>query len=290
MRIFITGATGFIGRHLVPELLVGGHHVIGLTRSDTGAELLAELGAKIARGDVNDLPHLRSLVAGADAVIHAAFEHDFSNVTLHSENDRRVIAVLGEVAPRLIVTSGTGLVRAKPGELARETDPHATAAEFPRAATEEAADALIARGHHTIVVRLPQVHDATTFGRISLQIDLARTHGHVAFVGAGTNRIPAAHVLDVARLFRLAIENGHAGARYHAVAEEGVPMHAIAAAIGERLQLPAASITAEAAPTYFGPIAHLAALDLSASGALTRSELAWTPDGPSLLSDLRRLP
>lgn len=287
MRVFLTGATGFIGRHLVPELAGAGHHVVGLTRSPAGADLLAGLGAEAVHGDVNDLAHLRSLASAADAVIHAAFEHDFANVALHSENDRRVIAALGEVAARLVVTSGTGLVRATAGEPARETDPHASAAEFPRAATEEAADALIDRGHDTRVVRLPQVHDVTTFGRISLQIELARTHGHVAYVGAGANRIPAAHVLDVARLFRLVLERGRPGARYHAVAEPGIAMREIAAAIGERLRCPVESIAPAAAPTYFGPIAHLVELDLSASSELTRAELGWSPSGPGLLADLR---
>jgi nucleoside-diphosphate-sugar epimerase len=292
MRVFLTGATGFIGSALVPELIGAGHQVIGLSRSDAGAEALARAGADVVRGDVNDLERLR--VAGAsDGVIHAAFNHDFANVAQHSENDRKVIATLGAALAGsdrpLIVTSGTGLVRSKTGAPVAETDDPASSAEVPRAATEEAAEALMARGGRVMVMRLPQVHDTRRQGRISEHVRLARRHGWVAYVGEGENRYPAAHVADAVRLYRLALERGRAGARYHAVAEEGVTLRAIAEAIGAGMKIPVRSITPDEAPAYFGLLANLATLDLAASGALTRQELAWNPTGPDLLTDLRNM-
>ena len=293
MRVFLTGATGFIGSYLVPELIDAGHHVIGLSRSDPGAEALTRAGAEVVRGDVNDLDRLRAAAAAADGVIHAAFNHDFSNLAQHSENDRQVIGTLGAALSGsdrpLIVTSGTGLARSKTGAPVVETDAPATSAEHPRGATEEAAQALIAEGGRVMVMRLPQVHDTRRFGRISEQIRLARRKGWVAFVGEGANRLPAAHVSDAVRLYRLALENGEAGARYHAVAEEGVAMRDIAEAIGAALGMPARSITPEAAPDYFGPLASLVTIDLAASGAATRGQLDWTPTGPDLLTDLRNM-
>jgi len=291
MRVFLTGATGFIGSFLVPELLGAGHHVVGLSRSDAGAEALTRAGAEVFRGDVNDLDGLRTVAEAADGVIHTAFNHDFSKAQQSSEDDRKVILTLGEVMAGsdrpLVVTSGTGLVRSQAGLPAQESDPHVTSAEFPRAATEEAADDLIARGQRVIVVRLPQVHDTRRFGRISLHIQLARQHGRVAYVGEGANRLPAVHITDAVRAFRLALENGLAGAHYHAVSEEGVALRDIAEAIGAGLSLPVESITAEEAPEYFGVLANLVPIDLAASGALTREQLNWYPTGPDLLTDLR---
>lgn len=292
MRVFLTGATGFIGSRLVPELINAGHHVVGLSRSDAGAEALSRAGAAVVRGDVNDLDRLRSAAAAADAVIHAAFNHDFSRLAQHSEEDRRVIATLGEVLRGsdrpLVVSSGTGLVdRTKAAGPARETDAHVASAEFPRAATEEAADALVAKGGRVVVLRLSQVHDRRRQGRIAQHIKLARDKGWVAYVGEGENRLSAVHVSDAVRLFRLALERGEAGARYHAVAEEGVAMRDIAEALGAGLKLPVRSITPNEAVDYFGVIAGLATLDLAASSALTRKQLNWTPGGPGLLTDLR---
>ena len=293
MRVFLTGATGFIGAALVPELIDAGHHVIGLTRSDAGADALTRAGAQVFRGDVNDLARLRIAAVSADAVIHAAFNHDFSNIKQHSEEDRKVIETLGEALTGsdrpLIITSGTGLVRAKAGGLACETDDHLTSAEFPRAASEEAADALIAAGAHVIVMRLPQVHDTLHQGRIAQHIQIARQKGRVAFVGEGSIRLPAAHVSDVVRLYRSALEQGHAGARYHAVAEEGVTLRDIAEAIGAGLKLPVDSIAPEEATEYFGWLARLATLDLAASSTLTRQQLAWNPTGPGLIADLEQM-
>jgi nucleoside-diphosphate-sugar epimerase len=292
MRVFVTGATGFIGSHLVPELIAAGHEVTGLTRSSAGEEALRRVGATPTRGDVNDQQMLRQVVATADAVIHTAFDHDPTDQKRHSEEDRQVIAALGEAlddpSRPLIITSGTGLVVGTPGVPVGETDPHPTAVEVARAASEEAADALIEKGRAVIVMRLPQVHDARHQGRLRWHIDIARQQGRVAYVGAGENRVPAAHVSDVARLYRLALEHGTAGSRYHAVAEEGVPLRRIAEAIGTRLNLPVDSITPDEARAYFGWLSQLAVLDLPASSARTREQLGWTPTGPGLLADLTR--
>ena len=292
MRVFVTGATGFVGSFIVAELIGGGHEVVGLSRSDSGAEALLRAGAKVFRGDVNDLESLRTAAESADGIIHAAFNHDASDLKQHSENDRKVIAVLGAALAGtdrpLVVTSGTGLVQSATGRPARETDHHATSAVFPRAASEEAADALIEQGGNVMVLRLPQVHDTRRQGRIRWHIQIAREQGRVAYVGEGQNRVPAVHVSDAARLFRLALECGKPGARYHAVAEEGVPLREIAEAIGAGLGLPVESITPEEAPDYYGWLAQLAALDLPASGAATRQQLDWIPTGPDLLTDLRQ--
>ena len=293
MRVFLTGATGFMGSHLVPELINAGHRVVGLSRSDAGAKALTRAGAEVVRGDVNDLDRLRSAAQAADGVIHAAFDHDFSNLKQASEDDRKVIEALGEVLAGsdrpLVVTSGTGLARSRTGGPAVETDDHVTSAEFPRAATEEAADAVIAGGGRVMVMRLSQVHDARHQGRIAQHILLARQQGRVAYVGEGRNRLPAVHVLDAVRLYRMVLEQGQAGARYHAVGEEGVALCAIAEVIGAGLKMPVASITPEEVRAYFGWMADLATIDLAASSALTRRQLGWNPTGPDLLSDLRAL-
>jgi nucleoside-diphosphate-sugar epimerase len=293
MRVFLTGATGFIGAHLVPELIGAGHQVVGLSRSDAGAEALARAGAEVCRGDVNDLEGLRAAAQAADGVIHAAFNHDFSNLALHSAQDRKVIETLGAVLADsdrpLIVTSGTGLARSKTGGPALETDAPVSAAEFPRAATEEAAEALIAAGGRVMVMRLSQVHDTRRQGRISQHILLARQKGRVAYIGEGRSRLAAVHVSDAVRLYRLALEKGQAGARYHAVGEDGVALCDIAAVIGAGLKMPVESLTPEAAAGYFGPLAGLVTIDLAASSALTRRQLGWAPTGPDLVTDLRNM-
>lgn len=294
MRVFITGATGFIGSHLVPELLKGDHQVVGLCRSEQSAQALARAGGEVLFGDVNDRDRLRAGAEAADAVIHAAFNHDFARVKQHSEEDRIVVETLGAVLAGsqrpLIVTSGTGLVErlADAGPVV-ESDAPAGLEKAPRAATEQAADAVLAKGARVIVMRLPQVHDTRHQGRIAQHIRIAREKGRVAYIGDGANRLPAVHVGDAVALFALALEHGRAGARYHAVAEEGVAMRDIAEVIGAGLNLPVESITPEAAPAYFGVLARLAPLDLAASSALTRQELGWTPTGPDLLTDLRRM-
>lgn len=293
MRVFLTGATGFIGSYLVPELIGAGHQVTGLSRSDAGGEALARAGAEVVRGDVNDLVRLRTAAAAVDGVIHAAFNHDGYDAKQASEDDRKVVETLGEALAGsdrpLIVTSATGLVRSNTGGPVVESDGHPTSAALPRAATEEAAEALMAKGGRVMVMRLPQVHDTRRQGRISQHIMLARKKGWVAYVGEGQNRLPAAHVSDAVLLYRLALENGRAGARYHAVDEEGVALRDIAEAIGAGLKVPVELIAPEAAADYFGALVNLATLDLAASGALTRRELGWTPNGPDLLSDLRNM-
>ena len=293
MRVFLTGATGFIGSYLVPELITAGHHVVGLSRSDAGAEALARAGAEVFRGDVNDLGRLRTAAEAADGIIHAAFNHDFSNYKQHSEDDRKVIETLGEVIAGsdrpLIVTSGTSIARSKTGGPRTETDNHVTSAEFPRAATEEAAHALIATGRRVMVMRLPQVHDTRRQGRVTFQIQTARQKGRVAYVGEGKNRLAAVYVSDAVRLYRLALEKGQAGARYHAVGEEGVALRDIAEVIGAGLRVPVESITPEEAPEYFGWMAQLVTIDVAASSALTRQQLRWNPTGPDLLTDLRNM-
>ena len=293
MRILLTGASGFIGSHLVRELVGAGHEVVGFTRSETGALRISERGGEPLLGDVNDLERLAAAVAKVDGVIHAAFDHDPANQKQGSEADARVIAALGRALAGsdrpLIVTSGTGLVRSRSGDPATEVDDHLASSDVPRAATEEAADALIAAGGRVTVLRLPQVHDTRRQGRISWHVDLAREKGRVAYVGEGRNRVPAVHVSDAARLYCLALERGEAGARLHAVAEEGVALRDVAEAIGTRLGLPVISLAPDEADGYFGWMAPLAAADLPASGAWTRARLGWAPTGPDLLTDLRNL-
>lgn len=292
MRVFVTGATGFIGSYLVPELIGAGHQVVGLSRSEAGAEALAQAGAEPLRGDVNDPDLVRRAAAASDGVIHAAFNHDFGALKEHSEADRRVIETLGEALAGsdrpLVVSSGTGLAdRSKAKGPATEADEPVSSVVTPRAATEEAAAALAGQGVRAMALRLSQAHDARRQGRIAEHIRLARKHGWVAYVGEGESRLSAVHVTDAVRLFRLALEKGRQGARYHAVDEEGVAMRDIAEVIGAVLGLPVRSIGAEGLAAYFGPIAGLATLDLAASSALTREALGWRPTGPGLLDDLR---
>ncbi len=245
-------------------------------------------------GELTDLKSLRDATNSVDGVIHTAFNHDFSKLKEISEIDRRVIETLGEALAGsqrpLVVSSGTGLVdRSRIHGLAPETDKPVSSALFPRAATEEAAASMLAKGVNIIVVRLSQVHDTEHQGRLAEHIRIAREKGFVAYVGQGENRLSAVHVTDAARLYRLALEKGETGAHYHAVAEEGVPMHAIAAQLAESLSLPVRSISTEEVEAYFGWIAALAHVDLGASGKATQAHLGWLPDGPGLLEDLRNM-
>lgn len=292
MRVFVTGATGFIGSTLVEDLIDAGHEVIGLTRSEAGAEALAAAGAEPHRGSLDDLESLRRGAARADGVVHLAFNHDFSTYMANCEDDRRVIEALGSVLVGsdrpLLVTSGAAMAAVQ-GRPATEEDPPAPATAIPRAASEEAAEALAARGVNAGVVRLPQVHDTRKQGLVTYAIEVARATGVSAYVGDGTNRWPAAHRVDTARLYRLALERAEPGARYHAVAEEGVPMRDIAEALGRRLGLPTRSITPEEAPAHFGWLGMFAGSDSTASSALTRRWLDWRPTGPTLIADLERL-
>ena len=294
MRVFVTGATGFIGSAVVKELIAAGHQVIGVYRSDDKAPALAAAGAEAYRGSIDDPDSLKDGAARSDGVIHLAFNHDFSQFLSNCETDRRVIKTLGSTLAGsdrpLIVTSGTAIAKVAPGELAKEDAPAIAAADFPRAASEETTAKLAADGLNTSVVRLPQVHDPERQGLITWWIALAREKGLFAYVGEGRNRWAAGHISDVARLYRLAIEKSEPGAIYNAVGEEGVAARDIAETIGRRLKLPVKSITPEEAGGYFGWLAHLAARDMPASSELTQKKLGWRPTGPGLIADLERLP
>jgi nucleoside-diphosphate-sugar epimerase len=293
MRIFVTGATGFIGGAVVRELVGAGHQVAGLARSAEGAASLAAIGAEVRRGGLDDLDALQAAAAASDGVIHLAFNHDFSTYLANCEDDRRVIAALGAglagSARPLVITSGTGVTRTAPGQPSTEDAPVISAAEMPRAASEEAADAARAAGANISVVRLPQVHDTRRQGFVSYTVRAALQKGLSAYVGDGANRWPAAHVSDVARLYRLALEAAQPGARYHAVAEQGVPLRDIAEVVGRRLGLPVRSIGPEAAADHFGWLAPFATRDIPASSAQTQTRLGWRPTGPTLMADLERL-
>jgi nucleoside-diphosphate-sugar epimerase len=293
MRVFVTGATGNIGSNVVKELIAAGHQVIGLCRSDEKAPALAAAGAEVYRGSIADPDSLKEGAARSDGVIHLAFNHDFSRFVQNCEDDRRVIKALGSVLAGsgrpLIVTSGTGMANIAPGQPAREDNAIVGADVHPRAASEEAAASVAADGVNVTVVRLPQVHDPVTQGLITPAIGMYREKGVCVYIGDGANRWPAAYVLDVARLYRLAIEKAEPNARYHAVAEEGVPMRDIAEAIGRRLKLPVKSVPPQEAQSYFGWLAMFAALDMPAASEQTRKKLGWEPTGPKLIADLERL-
>jgi nucleoside-diphosphate-sugar epimerase len=291
MRVFVTGATGFIGSALAKELIEAGHQVLGLARSETGAASLVAAGAQVQRGDLENLDSLKSGAADADAVVHLGFIHDFSNFQKNCEIDRRAIEAMGsELAGSdrpLIVTSGLALLA--DGRLATEDDvPPPVSDSYPRA-SEEAAAAFENRGVRTMVVRLPQVHDTVKQGLVSYAIQIARQKGVSAYIGEGQNRWAAAHRSDAAHLYRLALEKGHAGARYHAVAEEGVPARQIAEAIGRGLNVPVVSLKTEEAAEHFGWLARFAGRDLAGSSAKTRAQLGWEPTGPGLIVDLENM-
>jgi nucleoside-diphosphate-sugar epimerase len=288
MRVFVTGATGFVGSAVVSELIAAGHKVFGLARSDEAAAALAAAGADAHRGSLDDVESLRSGAAAADGVIHTAFNHDFSKFKANCETDRDVIEVLGSALAGsdrpLIVTSATGLLPS--GRLATEQAVPVTA--NPRVASEEAAAAMAERGVRVSVIRLPcSVHGDGDHGFIPILIGIAREKGASAYADNG-NRWPAVHRLDAAKLYRLVLEKDDAGACYHAVAEEDVPFRDIAGVIGRRLNVPAVAMSPEQANNHFGWFAHFATNDSPTSSKRTRELLGWQPKEPGLIADLDR--
>lgn len=297
MRIYLTGATGFIGSHIVPELTAAGHQVLGLARSDAGARWLAATGAEVQRGDIEDLASLRRGAAGCDGVIHTAFDHDFAHFVANCEKDARVIAALGDAladggggAPGrpLVITSSTAMGAMAPGQYATEDafNPHSP---NPRVASELAGRALSQRGVNVSVVRLSQIHNRHRQGLVTEMIRLARDKGFVAYVGEGLNQWSAAHVSDTALLYRLAVEKGAPGARYHATTQSGIEFRRIAQAVGHRLGLPAVSIGLQEVAAHFGWLAGFAGKDMMATSVLTQQRLGWDPTGPDLMEDLAAL-
>jgi nucleoside-diphosphate-sugar epimerase len=297
MKVFVTGATGFIGSRIVQELIKAGHQVLGLSRTDAGAQSLAAAGAEVHRGSLEDPESLRSGAAKADSVIHCAFDHsafgqDFSKFIEVCANDQRAIQALGDALVGsnrpLLITSGTGMGTAIPGQPSLENhfDPNHP---NPRRASEVAGASVAARGVNVSVVRLPQVHDTVKQGLITYAIQVARERGVSAYIGEGLNRWPAAHVLDVAHLYRLALEKREAGSRYNAVAEEGITAREIAEVIGKGLKVPVVSLPPEKAQEHFGWFGMFASMDMPASSAQTRKQLGWNPTGPTLITDLENM-
>jgi nucleoside-diphosphate-sugar epimerase len=292
MRVFVTGATGFIGTELVKELIAVGHQVRGLTRSDAGVEQLKAVGAEVLRGDLTDLDSLRSGAKGVDAVVHLAFNHDFSKFAQNADDEKKAIEALGSVlepGKLFVVTSGVGLTSGAPGHVRTEKAPPVDSPAIPRR-PEQAAQAVAEKGVHVAIVRLPQVHDTRKQGLVPLLTQTARERGVSAYVGDGANRWAAAPLKDVAHLYRLAVEKTGPGVTvYNAVQEEGVSAREIAEIIGNGLKVPAVSITPEKAEEHFGWFAHFATLDMPASSEWTRKALGWEPTGPGLIEDLTNM-
>ncbi len=286
MKVFVTGATGFIGSAIVQELIGAGHQVLGLARSDKSADALIAAGAEVHRGSLDDLDSLKRGAAAADGVIHTAYNHDFSQYIAAGQTDREAIealasALTGTNRP-LIVTAGlAGL--STPGRFGTEDD---TLAPSPRQ-SEDVATELAAKGVHTCVVRLaPSVHDDGDQGFVPFLIHIARQKGESPYIGDGQNRWAAVHRLDAAHLFRLALEKGESGAKYHGAGDHGIPFRDIAEVIGRHLNVPVVSKTPDEAPAHFDWMARFAALDMAASSALTQQRLGWKPTHKGLLVDL----
>lgn len=292
MRVFVTGATGFIGTELVKELIAAGHRVRGLTRSDAGVAQLKAAGAEVHRGDLQDLDGLRSGATGMDAVVNLAFNHDWSKFAQNAADEMRAIEALGSVlepGKLLVVTSGIGITSGAPGQLRKETDPPTDSPTIPRR-PEQAVRAVTAKGVHVGIVRLPQVHDTRKQGLVTMLIQIAREKGVSAYVSDGATRWAAGPLKDVARLYRLVVEKTGSGmTTYHAVQEQGVPLRDIAETIGKGLKVPVVAIPAAKAGEHFGMFGHFATLDMPASSEWTRKTLDWQPTRPGLIEDLENM-
>jgi nucleoside-diphosphate-sugar epimerase len=290
MRIFVTGATGFVGSAVVQDLIRAGHQVLGLARSEASAQSLLKAGAEVHRGSLEDIDSLKKGAAQSDGVIHTAFIHDFSNFGPSCETDGQAIEAMGSVLAGsnrpLIITSGTAIVRSN--DIITENNVVTMSnAATPRGATEEAAATVAKWGVHTSIVRLPpSVHDKGDHGFIPIVINVARDKGVSAYIGNGQNRWPAVHRQDAAQVFRLALEKAAPYATYHAIGDEGIPVHDIAEAIGRHLKVPVISKKAEEAAEHFGWLGAFLTFDMPATATRTQQELQWQPSHPGLIADL----
>ncbi|MDV3251071.1 SDR family oxidoreductase [Devosia sp. BK] len=292
MRVFLTGATGFIGSKVLAELIAAGHQVIGVVRSETGADAVLAAGGEPYYGTLEAPEALAEGAAQAEAVVHTAFDHDFTKFVANCEKDTRVIEAIGSVLVGsnrpFLITSGVGMGNGPNGEAATEHVFDRQNAN-PRRMSELAGEAIGAKGVSVSFVRLPQVHDTQKQGLISPMIEIARQRGFAAYVGEGAGRWSAVHVSDAARLYRLALEQHENGARYHAVGESGLPARLIAEAIGEGLSIPVRSLAPDEIEAYYGHFAHFATMDLPATSDWTRQTLGWAPTGPGLIEDLQNM-
>lgn len=292
MRIFLTGATGFVGSHIIPELLAAGHEVLGLTRSESGRQQLEAVGAVSHFGTIEDLESLQEGAAQTDAVIHTAFDHNFAAYAANCQKDHRVIMALGAALQGsdrpLIVTSATVLGDSGDGKPALETVFNANT-PIPRVATENAARSVLASGVDVRIIRLPQVHDPFKQGLVTFYIDHARATGLAGYVDHGADRWPAAHVTDVAQMFAAVLERGSCGDTYHAVGEPGISFRSIAEAVATGLNIPLVSLTPAEAEAHFGWLAMFIGRDGAASNDWTKARLGWEPRGAGLIADLQAM-
>ena len=290
MRVFVTGATGFVGSAIVENLIQAGHQVLGLARSEAGSDALTRLGAGVYRGDLSDTAGLAAGARQCDGVIHTAYNHDFTQFAAAGETDRRAVEALGSAlvgtGKPLVVTSAIGLLTpGRPTTEEDEGDPHSPGAV--RIPSEKMALGFASQGVRSSIIRLPiMVHDRTRQGFATRLAGLARQTGVSAYIGDGLNRWPAVHRLDAADLFRLALESGATGSRYHAIAEEGVTLRTIADAIGRKLDVPVVAKSPDKAAEHFGFVAYFVGADFQAASAQTKRTLGWNPTRHGVVADL----